>query len=255
MPTDSHPASVPWYRAAFGPSYLTVYRKRDEADARGLALLLERMDVRVADRRVLDVGCGPGRHLRVLEDAGARACGIDLSPVLLAEARRRDPARRLVRADMRALPFRDGSFDLALFLFTTFGYFETDDAHARLLGEVRRVLAPGGGLLIDTLNPVVLRRTLVPVSDRLVDSVRLLERRTFDSARGRVEKAVRLENPSTGDVDAWTESVRVWPEAKLRALVESAGFARTRTAGAFDGRPFSPETSERILLVAERGDG
>jgi len=67
-------------------------------------------------RRVLDLGCGPGRDLEFLAQLGCRAAGLDLSAGMLAEARRRLPAAPsgcagLVRANLGRPPFAAGSFD------------------------------------------------------------------------------------------------------------------------------------------------
>src|SRR5207248_10056976 len=58
---------------------------------------------------VADLGCGYGRHLRALVEQGhAQPIGVDRSPLLLAEARAHAPGARLVKADLRALPFPAG---------------------------------------------------------------------------------------------------------------------------------------------------
>jgi SAM-dependent methyltransferase len=246
------PSPDAWYRTAFGRHYLTVYRGRDEEDARKLGRLLSELHCDLPGRSVLDIGCGPGRHLRVLEGAGAEAFGIDLSADLLAEARRRGRAARIARADMRTLPFRDRAFDLALLLFTTFGYFETDEEHARVLTETRRVLRPGGRLVIDTLNSVRLRSILVPETRRRVGAVTVTERRWIDDARSRIHKNVEVTDPDDPEGPGrWTESVRLWTDDELRDLLARSGFDVLRLSGGFGGEAFSAETSERLILLSE----
>jgi len=251
--SPGNPRAAPWYRTAFGRSYLTVYRKRDEEDARKLGRLLSEIDCGCGGLSVLDIGCGHGRHMRVLSEAGANAFGIDLSPELLAEARRRGSGGRIVRADMRALPFQDRMFDLALSIFTTFGYFETDEEHARVLLETRRVLKPGGRLVIDTINSARLRSTLVSESRRDVDALTVLETRWIDETRRRINKRVDVADRNRPEMprECWTESVRLWAPDELRDLVTQAGFDVVRMAGGFDGGEFSPETSERMILLCE----
>jgi SAM-dependent methyltransferase len=62
-------------------------------------------------RRALDLGCGPGRDVDFLTQLGCQAVGLDLSAVMLAQARGRLPAAPLVRADLRRVPFSPGAFD------------------------------------------------------------------------------------------------------------------------------------------------
>jgi SAM-dependent methyltransferase len=246
--------STPWYRAAFGPSYLAVYRRRDEDDARKLKHLLDGLGCPVDGRRVLDIGCGPGRHLRVLEGEGAETYGIDLSSALLAEARNRRPDERVALADMRALPFPAEFFDLALLLFTTFGYFETDEENVAVLLEAGRVLKPGGPLIIDTINAAYLRAHLVSETRRQVDALRLDEMRWIDEERRRINKTVEIRDPDHpgGVSERWTESVRLWTPQELERVLDRGRFSVTRWAGGFDASEFSEHTSERMIVLAEK---
>lgn len=94
-----------------------------------------------ASGRVLDLGCGTGRNLPLYE-GGARAVGIDPCLETLRAARRRAPRVPLVLGVAERLPFRSGSFDTAV---SGLVLCSVEDP-ARTLGELRRVLAPGGTL-------------------------------------------------------------------------------------------------------------
>jgi SAM-dependent methyltransferase len=80
----------------------------------------------VAGGRVLDQCCGPARHSLILARKGFTVTGVDRSPFLLSKARElaADSGIELVEADMRDF-IRPAAFDLALSLFTSFGYFDT----------------------------------------------------------------------------------------------------------------------------------
>lgn len=91
--------------------------------------------------RVLDMGCGPGASLGVLAGAGLRALGLDISPVLLAEARESAPA---LRADMAALPLKAESLDGIVCECV----LSLADDKAAVLRECARTLRPGGRLLL-----------------------------------------------------------------------------------------------------------
>jgi ubiquinone/menaquinone biosynthesis C-methylase UbiE len=100
-------------------------------------------------RRALEVGCGTGRWLTELREAGVEAVGLDLSTGMLRQARQRDP--RVVIACGRAgqFPFPDAAFDLILCV-NAFHHFEQP---ARVIAEARRLLNPEGALAIVGLNP------------------------------------------------------------------------------------------------------
>lgn len=96
-----------------------------------------------AGSRVLEIGSGPGRDARAFLDAGHRYTAIDLS---FEHIRRcRDQGAPVARASVRQVPFRDRSFDAVWTMSTLMHVPET--AIAGVLGEVWRVLAPGGVLV------------------------------------------------------------------------------------------------------------
>jgi SAM-dependent methyltransferase len=104
---------------------------------------------------VLDVGCGAAPGLRYLRQRGVVAVGVDVSAAALAAARELAPDAALVRCDLeRSLPFRDGQFDAALLSELV----EHIAALPALLADLRRVLRPGGALVLTTPNLWDVRR-------------------------------------------------------------------------------------------------
>jgi SAM-dependent methyltransferase len=93
--------------------------------------------------RVLDAGCGTGFNLLALSRLG-RATGIDLAPEALAFCEERGV--RAVRASLLSLPFPDATFDAVTSFDVLYHAWVTDDRAA--VGEMARVLAPGGALLV-----------------------------------------------------------------------------------------------------------
>ena len=92
---------------------------------------------------VLDLGCGTGRILGPLGQAGFRPVGLDCSRAMLRRAHRKTSARLVLADARRGLPFTDASLDLAISLHATLIHFTDPQELENLLGEVRRVLAPG----------------------------------------------------------------------------------------------------------------
>jgi SAM-dependent methyltransferase len=92
----------------------------------------------------LDIGCGGGRHMRVLEEFGFQPAGVDISEAAL----RQTLDWTVWAADMCHLPYHDETFDVAL-AFGVFYYGTTDD-HKQAISELYRVLKPGGHALVVT---------------------------------------------------------------------------------------------------------
>lgn len=124
--------------------------------------------------RLLDVACGTGAFLEAVADAhpDTALAGIDLSPEMLAVARKRLPTRTALQvASADALPFPEGRFDVVV-TTNAFHFFRAPDA---ALGEMRRVLRPGGGLVVtDWCDDYLTCR----ICDRLL--------RLFDAAHHRI---------------------------------------------------------------------
>ena len=111
-----------------------------------------------AGRLTLDVGCGEGRVTRDLRELGHRVVGIDQSETMIAAAREADPEGEYVIADAAALPFEDGSADLAI---SFMALMDMDD----MVGAVRelgRVLEPGGVLIAAVVHPINSAGEFVP---------------------------------------------------------------------------------------------
>jgi ubiquinone/menaquinone biosynthesis C-methylase UbiE len=96
--------------------------------------------------KVLDLGCGPGRVTRFLHEQGPDTTGIDLSPEMVATARSRFPELRFEMASMFELPYPDGAMDGLVAMYSIIHIPRADQP--ALFRELRRVLAPGGWLLL-----------------------------------------------------------------------------------------------------------
>jgi SAM-dependent methyltransferase len=95
---------------------------------------------------VADLGCGPGHVARYLHDQGVRMLGIDLSPRMIDSARQRSPDIEFRVGDMRALDLPAGAL-AGIVAFYSLIHIDEHEMGATL-GELRRVLAPGGLLLV-----------------------------------------------------------------------------------------------------------
>ena len=101
-------------------------------------------------RRVLELACGPGPGLRYLGSRASRLVAGDYTPELLqVAASQAEPPTRLLQLDAHCLPFTDGSFDV-ITLFEAIYFFADLET---VIDSCRRVLAPGGVLIIVAANP------------------------------------------------------------------------------------------------------
>lgn len=238
-----------WFEQWFGEEYHVLYPHRDEEEAgRAVALVLNAARCEPG-AWVLDLACGAGRHAAELERLGARVVGFDLSPSMLRRARLRVRGP-LVRGDMRSLPFRPGTFGLAVNLFTSFGYFRDDAEHRLVVRQVVASLRPGGRFVLDYLNADHVRRTLRHDTEEVDGGGAPTEvrvRRRFSEDGRYVVKEIEMgaENRS------FQERVRLFSPAELRQLLEQEGLRVDAVFGDYLGGPLDARAT-RTILVATR---
>lgn len=165
-------------------------------------------------RRLLEVGCSTGYLTKRFSEKAERAFGLDINVQALADARRRHPDIPVVCSDVEHLPFMESSFD-AIVMLEVVEHTRSDKA---ALAEIRRVLKPGGILVLSTphagifafLDPYNLRKSF---QDRLP---------RFSSLAGRLvrfESGQFTENLEHHRHYRLTEiSLLLGPEFKIRAV-------------------------------------
>ncbi|MCX5772926.1 MAG: class I SAM-dependent methyltransferase [Candidatus Hydrogenedentes bacterium] len=249
---QSDPPQIPedWYSQSFGALYPVIYAHRTvEAAGPEAEFAAQCLDLR-GGQRVLDIGCGNGRHILHLLRKTPRVAGLDYSPDLLAMARSLvGGGAWLIRGDMRRLPLLP-AFNAVTNFFTSFGYFKTTAEDLAVLHEMARVLLPKGRFFIDHVNPAYVKNTLVPQSDREYKGYAIRERRWIDQARRRVNKIIEasLGGEAAG---TWFESVRLYGEAELRELINQAGLQVRSVYGDYDGARMS-DRRPRMIVVGEK---
>jgi SAM-dependent methyltransferase len=116
----------------FEPWFLPMYRK-----------VLEQLQLN-EDHLLLEAGCGSGMFSYLAIKAGAQLIGVDAAPGLLEVARRRNPQNNFMEEDLEALPFNENSFHVV----TGFNSFQYAGSFEKALVEAKRVLKPGGRLVL-----------------------------------------------------------------------------------------------------------
>jgi len=199
---------------------------------------------------VLDLCCGLGRHAHCLARKGMRVTGVDRSAFLLDQARSRYPGTGVewIQEDMRNFQ-RPNSFDLAVNLFTSFGYFEEASENLRVLENLRACLRPGGSLLIDLMGKeIVAKNPLATWSQPLGDGGLFV---------GRLEVLPGWDKVRVEWIFVRGESTRrftfehyIYSGQELKQMLLQAGFVKVELLGDLAGGPYDGHAS-RLLAWAK----
>lgn len=202
---------------------------------------------------VLDLACGPGRHLLPFARHGLKVTGVDASGYLLNRAANlieQEQLRvNLVHADM--LDYQpERRFDLITNLFTSFGYYAEAEDNLRLLRHAHGLLKDSGHLVLDMFGKESLLQHMEPVH--------LSE---YDNGDLRIERPLLTDDMRVfsnewllirgNEVFRKSYQHYVYTAEELRLMLLQAGFSEIQVYGSFDGDPYDME-AERLIVVASR---
>jgi SAM-dependent methyltransferase len=244
-----------WYGEIFDERYLEFYGGLlDLSLAEEDAGFVDRALALATDARVLDLGCGFGRHAIALARRGYRLVGVDLSEPMLKLAREL-AASAPVNIDWQRRDMRDlgglGPFDACICLYTAFGFF-SDDENRLVLERVCDVLRPGGVFLLDVSNPLALMRGWPQRTWHEGRHGTKLEATEYDALSGRAITKRTLFRPNGSRVDLPETSVRMYAPHELAALLRNTGFEIEQVYGGLRNEPLEWNKSVRQVWVARR---
>ena len=226
-----------WWRHIFNANYLRTdgdVVDDPEITAAEIDAFLAMLEA-TPESRILDLCCGQGRHTLELARRGFKhLTGVDRSHYLIARAKRvfRQQGFQAVlrEGDARKLRFPSDSFDIVYIAGNSFGYFETIDDDIAVLREIRRLLKPGGQLLIDFTDGDYLRENFESRSWEWIDKNYFVCReRSLSKSRDRLISREVITHTSKGVVADQFYAERLYNEQELRELLESTGFRPDRS--------------------------
>jgi 2-polyprenyl-3-methyl-5-hydroxy-6-metoxy-1,4-benzoquinol methylase len=238
-----------WFHTWFNsPYYHQLYHHRNHQEAEHFIKSLCSCLKPAPGAKMLDIGCGRGRHAVYLNKCGFTVTGIDLSIASIQHAMQyENESLRFYVHDMRHLNYNN-NFDVALNLFTSFGYFETDEEHVDALKTFNKALKPGGILVLDFFNAVKVRHKLVP---DCVTTVQNVDFHIHKEVRGeKIIKSISFEEDNK--TYNFREYVSAYGLNDFKRLFAQSGFEIADLYGDYDLDKFDADSSDRLIFICKK---
>jgi 2-polyprenyl-3-methyl-5-hydroxy-6-metoxy-1,4-benzoquinol methylase len=228
----------------------TMFDDERWAEVPEIVSRIERLTRLAPGSAVLDACCGPGRHSIEFASRGYRVTGLDLTESYLEAARESGSGLAnldFVRADIRRFD-GGGRFDLAVNLFTSFGYFADPADDLEALMRMRAALRPGGAFVLEAQGKETSVRDFVAGE-------------SFEHAGCQVSTEYSVVGPWEGLRERWILSrggeriadrsfvLRLYSGVEMRRALVEAGFAKVEIFGDLDASPYDEKAKTLVALA------
>jgi SAM-dependent methyltransferase len=252
-----------WYKSWFNTQdYLDLYKHRDTEDARKIIALILKQINPAKGSKVLDLACGNGRHSILFARSGFNVTGVDLSNYLIKQAKEKlkneyekfAVSLNFKIKDMRCLDFKN-EFDMVVNVFSSFGYFESDEDNEKVIHAVADALKKGGFFLIDFLNRDYLMKKLVPFDIRKENRKIIVQvRRIYNNF---VEKNILIfknneVNALYPSLSRFLEKIKLYSVQDFERMFSKNRLRVLKKFGNYLGDPYNQKKSERLILLAQK---
>jgi SAM-dependent methyltransferase len=240
-----------WFKHWFDSSfYHQLYANRDEKEAATFIDELVNELQPAAHARMLDLGCGSGRHSKYLASKGFDVTGIDLAGSSILQAKRwESETLHFYRHDMR-VPFGRGAFDYVFNFFTSFGYFDDPSEDQKVVRNIYSALRPGGVLVMDYINSAYAEKKLRAREEKEIDGI------IYNINRWTTEthflKKIRIENMGMEEPIEHTERVKKFSVSDFKDLFDRNGLQLEKVYGDYHLNEYDVRASPRLILIAKK---
>lgn len=238
-----------WFQNWFNsPYYHILYQQRDHAEAEFFIDNLCKYINPAPHARLLDIACGRGRHSIYFNSKGFDVTGIDLSIASIQYAKAYENAHlHFYVHDMRYL-FYVNYFDIALNLFTSFGYFETDQEHIKALKNFNKALKPGGLLVLDFFNSCKVIDKLIPEMHKAVGGIDFNIHKKITNCK--IIKSIDFTDQNKPY--SYKEEVMAYGMNDFKVFFEQSGFEIVHCFGNYNLEEFDRDNSDRLIFICKK---
>ena len=236
---------IEWFNS---PYYHILYKNRDFNEAEVfINNLIKYLNID-KNNSVIDIACGKGRHAVHLNKLGFNVTGIDISNNSIFEAKKHENNKlKFYVHDIRKV-FSPNNFNLAVNLFTSFGYFNSEKEDQAAINSMAENLKKDGILVIDFMNVKKAIQNLVLYEEKTIENITFFLRRKY------------INNFITKDISfkhlnkeyTFQEKVKAIDLNNFSKLIKNAGLEIINIFGSYSLKDFNIKKSERLILICRK---
>jgi SAM-dependent methyltransferase len=243
----------PWYKQWFDSQYYhSLYKNRDEKEASDFIENLVYCLKPKYRSKMIDVGCGAGRHCFQLAKHGYQVTGIDLSFYSILQAKKYQmPNLRFLQHDMRK-SYGFHYCDYVFNFFTSFGYFKDREEHQEVIANMANALKPGGKLIMDYLNVYRAATTLKASEIIEIDGIEYQINRWV--TKSHFYKQINIRDNIQGSGQEYVEQVARFSLNDFKKIFSSVGLQIEQVYGDYQLNKYDRMESPRLIMIAGKTD-
>ncbi len=234
-----------WFENWFdSPFYPILYSDRNEEEAQKFIDNLIREIPLQTPGPLLDLACGRGRHSKYLAEQGFEVTGVDLSEKSIEYAQQFSHSNlQFIQGDMRTFN-ANKCFEYILNLFTSFGYFDSEEEDIQVFKNVHSQLNTSGWLIQDYLNAHWVEDTLVSEELKSKEGIEF-----YITREVRDKKVIKtIQFVYEGKTYQFHEKVKLYTLKDFEYLAHKSGFVIRDTFGDYALNAFDEKRSKRLIL-------
>lgn len=238
-----------WYKEWFNTKYYHIlYKNRDYNEANFfISNLINYLKI-ATNSKILDLACGKGRHSIFMNGLGYNVEGVDLSIESIEIAKKYESTYLKFKThDMREV-YKTNYFNYVFNLFTSFGYFESDDENQKVVDAMAKNLKNDGIVVIDFFNAEKTIKQLVPYEVKSIDGIDFEITKEFK--KGYINKNIKFNDQ--GKDYFFTESVKALYQKDFERYFMKTGFSVLNTFGDYHLNTFDFLNSDRLIYVCKK---
>ena len=238
-----------WIEDWFGSDYYSLlYKHRDEKEAEQfLSNLITFLKI-PSGSSILDCGCGRGRHAVYLSKRGFEVTGLDISEKSILCAKKHEHKNLAFHKHDLRDPFKINHYDIALNLFTSFGYFENESDNHLVIKTISSSLKKEGWFVLDFMNAEKEIKELVPDQKCKTESVSYNVKRFLQ--KNCIVKEISVTDK--GMTHLFRERVQAYKQTDLENFFHQNQLEVVHLLGNYNLSSFDKTGSERLILIGRK---